>query len=63
MPKFLERKLKERYGKDSSIPWKIMNKIGAMRGNKTTAKGRKMKKKHTAHEQMKALSLPSKKGN
>lgn len=46
MPAFLERKLKQRYGAHSSIPYKIMNKIGAMRGNKETAKGRAMAKKH-----------------
>jgi hypothetical protein len=46
MPKFLEKKLKARYGKKSKIPYKIMNKLGAMRGNKETAKGRAMEKKH-----------------
>ena len=33
MPKFLKKKLKARYGKKSKVPYKIMNKIGAMRGN------------------------------
>lgn len=46
MPKFLENKLKRRYGANSAIPYKIMNSIGAMRGNKETAKGRAMAKKH-----------------
>ena len=46
MPKFLEDKLKKEYGKDSSTPYKIMNSIGAMRGNKITAKGEKMEEKH-----------------
>lgn len=46
MPKFLEEKLKKEYGADSSIPYKVMNKIGAMRGNKETALGRKMEAKH-----------------
>ena len=46
MPKFLERKLKKRYGAKSKIPYMIMNKIGAMRGNKETAKGRAMARKH-----------------
>lgn len=49
MPKFLEDKLKKEYGKDSSTPYKIMNSIGAMRGNKITAKGKKMKSKHEEH--------------
>ena len=47
MPAFLEKKLKQRYGAKSAIPYKIMNSIGAMRGNKETAKGRAMQKKHT----------------
>ena len=47
MPAFLEKKLKAEYGSDSAIPYKIMNSIGAMRGNKETAKGRAMQKKHT----------------
>jgi len=46
MPKFLEDKLKQEYGADSSIPYKVMNSIGAMRGNKETAKGQAMEKKH-----------------
>ena len=46
MPKFLEDKLKAEYGADSKIPYMVMNKIGAMRGNKETAKGRAMEKKH-----------------
>lgn len=46
MPQFLESKLKARYGANSDIPFKIMNSIGAMRGNKETAKGRAMQAKH-----------------
>lgn len=46
MPKFLEAKLKKEYGADSDIPYKIMNKLGAMHGNKETAKGREMSRKH-----------------
>lgn len=48
MPEFLERKLKQRYGSDSSIPYKIMNARGYMRGNKETAKGRAAERKHKA---------------
>lgn len=47
-PAFLEKKLKKQYGASSSVPYKIMNKIGAMRGNKETPKGRAMAKKHAA---------------
>jgi hypothetical protein len=46
MPKFLEDQLKAEYGKDSAVPYKIMNKVGAMHGNKETAKGRAMERKH-----------------
>lgn len=46
MPKFLERKLKREYGEHSAIPYKIMNALGAMHGNKITAKGREMQRKH-----------------
>lgn len=48
MPQFLEDELKRKYGGDSAIPYKIMNKIGAMRGNKETAKGAAMERKHEA---------------
>ena len=46
MPKFLERKLKAEYGQKSKIPYKVMNSICAMRGNKETVKGAEMQKKH-----------------
>jgi hypothetical protein len=46
MPKFLEDKLKAEYGKDSAIPYKIMNSQGLMHGNKETAKGKAMEAKH-----------------
>lgn len=48
MPKFLEKKLKAEYGQNSKIPYKVMNKIGAMHGNKETAKGAEMEAKHKA---------------
>ena len=46
MPKFLETKLKKEYGENSAVPFKVMNKIGAMRGSKETEKGRAMEAKH-----------------
>lgn len=46
MPKFLEAKLKAEYGDNAHAIYGTMNKIGAMRGNKETAKGREMQKKH-----------------
>ena len=42
MPAALEAKLKREYGAKSDIPYKIMNAKGLMRGNKTTAKGKKI---------------------
>ncbi len=48
MPEFLEAKLKKEYGADSKVPYKVMNKLGAMRGNKPTAKGEAMQRKHDA---------------
>jgi hypothetical protein len=46
MPKFLEKKLKKEYGEKSDVPYKIMNSMGVMKGNKVTPKGKKMEKKH-----------------
>jgi hypothetical protein len=46
MPKFLEKKLKKEYGENSKAPYKVMNAIGAMHGNKETAKGAEMEAKH-----------------
>jgi hypothetical protein len=46
MPEFLERKLEKQYGKGDPRVYATMNKIGAMHGNKITAKGRAMEKKH-----------------
>lgn len=51
MPKFLETKLKKEYGAKSSIPYKVMNSIGAMKGSKETPKGKMMEKKHEAKYQ------------
>lgn len=48
MPEFLERKLKQEYGADSKVPYKVMNSIGAMRGSKITKKGMEMQRKHDA---------------
>lgn len=59
MPAFLEAKLKKEYGADSKVPYKVMNSIGAMRGNKETKKGKRMAKKHAdkVHgEKMRKLS-------
>jgi len=46
MPKFLEEKLKKEYPGNPHAVYGTLNKIGAMRGNKETAKGREMTVKH-----------------
>lgn len=48
MPKFLEKKLKQEYPNNPGAVYGTLNKIGAMYGNKETAKGRAMEKKHDA---------------
>lgn len=56
MPAFLENKLKQEYGADSSIPYKVMNSIGVMNGNKETEKGREMYAKHQRDQKRKKLA-------
>ena len=46
MPKFLEDKLRAEYGDNPHAIYGTLNKLGAMRGNKETAKGRRMQAKH-----------------
>jgi hypothetical protein len=46
MPAFLEKKLKARYGANSAIPYKIMNSLHYMRGNKETPAGAAAQAKH-----------------
>ena len=57
MPAFLEKKLKAEYGQNSKIPYMVMNKIGAMHGNKETAKGRAMARKHAAKMRGRGVKL------
>lgn len=53
MPKFLKEKLKKEYGKESDIPYKVMNKLGLMKGSKETKKGKLADKKHELAKKMK----------
>jgi hypothetical protein len=46
MPNFLEKQLRAEYGDNDRAIYGTMNKIGAMKGNKETAKGKAMAKKH-----------------
>ena len=57
MPKFLEDKLRAEYGNNAHAIYGTMNSIGAMRGNKETAKGREMERKH--EDKMKAPAIHS----
>ena len=50
MPKFLEEQLRKEYGNNPHAIYGTMNKIGAMKGNKETAKGRAMEKKHLSDQ-------------
>lgn len=46
MPAFLEAKLRKEYGNNPRAIYGTMNKVGAMRGNKVTKKGKRMQAKH-----------------
>ena len=46
MPEFLEKKLDKEYPNEPKAKYKILNSIGAMKGNKETSKGRAMEKNH-----------------
>lgn len=46
MPQFLEKKLSSEYGGNKHAVYGTMNRIGAMKGSKTTPKGREMEAKH-----------------
>ena len=52
MPRFLEEKLKKEYGDNPHAIYGTMNKIGAMKGSKETAKGKAMEKKHEVAKKM-----------
>jgi hypothetical protein len=57
MPAFLEKKLAAEYGKGSPIVYATMNKLGAMHGNKETARGRAMQAKHDRDSKRKRGNL------
>lgn len=46
MPKVLEDRLKREYPGNPSAVYGTLNKLGMMKGNKETAKGRAAEKKH-----------------
>lgn len=45
MPKALEAKLKKEYGNDKHAIYGTLNKLGYMKGNKETAKGKALDRK------------------
>lgn len=53
MPAFLEKKLREEYGNNPRAIYGTMNRIGAMRGNKETARGKAMERKHARDKKRK----------
>jgi hypothetical protein len=46
VPAFIENKLKKEYGEKSPIVYATMNKLGYMKGNKETKKGREVEREH-----------------
>jgi len=46
MPRFLEEKLRREYGNNPHAIYGTLNKLGAMHGNKETAKGKRLQQKH-----------------
>lgn len=53
MPIFLEEKLKKEYGDNPHAIYGTLNKIGAMKGNKETKKGKAMERKHMLAKKVK----------
>lgn len=53
MPKKLEEKLKKEYPDNPGAVYGTLNKLGMMKGNKETAKGRAFDKKHAMASKMK----------
>lgn len=51
MPKFLEKKLKKQYPNNPDAVYGTLNKIGAMKGNKETPKGKELEQKHNRDNQ------------
>lgn len=52
MPKFLEEKLEKEYGDNKHAIYGTLNKLGYMKGNKETKKGKLAEKKHEVAKRM-----------
>ena len=61
MPKFLEDKLRAEYGNNPHAIYGTMNNMGAMKGNKETAKGRAMEQKHISDTRKSAIKRKARK--
>jgi hypothetical protein len=48
MPEFLEKKLRKEYGDNDHAIYGTMNKLGYIKGNKETKKGKKAEALHKA---------------
>jgi hypothetical protein len=46
MPEFIERKLKKEYRNNDHAIYGTMNKLGLVKGNRETAKGKRVEAKH-----------------
>ena len=57
MPKFLESKLRAEYGNNPRAIYGTMNKLGAMRGSKETAKGKAMERKHLRDKKLNITTM------
>jgi len=56
MPKELENKFKKQYGKDNPVVFKIMNKLGFMKGPNETAKGEALDKSNAKRSNLDSKS-------
>jgi hypothetical protein len=50
MPRFIEEKLKKEYGDNPHAIYGTMNKLGLMKGNKETKKGKREEMEHEEKE-------------
>jgi len=57
MPKFLKEKLEREYPDNPGAVFGTMNVLGAVHGNKETAKGRAMQEKHDAETSPKVAKV------
>jgi hypothetical protein len=54
-PQFMEKKLKQEYGDNDRAIYGTMNKLGLMKGNKETKKGKLEEKRHEMAKKMRKV--------